>query len=170
MACCNIPPLTGPFECSPSFDACSTLEPMVQTLKALTIKQPFASLVVWGEKTLEIRTWKTNYRGRLLICAGKSPHVGKLFVPGTDVLIPDASVFFRKNKDVFPQGVAVGIVELVDCRPMTKEDELAARIPYIPGSFAWVFRNPIEVVPFDVKGKLGFFDIPVRGLIYKTVF
>lgn len=41
-------------------------------MKALTIKQPFASLIAEGYKEYEFRTWKTKYRGPLLIHAGKS--------------------------------------------------------------------------------------------------
>ena len=41
-------------------------------MKAITIKQPFASLIAAGLKEYEFRTWKTNYRGELLIHAGKS--------------------------------------------------------------------------------------------------
>ncbi len=40
-------------------------------MKAITIKQPFASLIAEGLKTYEFRTWKTSYRGKILIHAGK---------------------------------------------------------------------------------------------------
>lgn len=39
-------------------------------MKAITIKQPFASLIAAGIKEYEFRTWKTNYRGEILIHAG----------------------------------------------------------------------------------------------------
>lgn len=41
-------------------------------MKTLTINQPFATLIVEGLKEYEFRTWKTNYRGEILIHAGKS--------------------------------------------------------------------------------------------------
>lgn len=41
-------------------------------MKALTIKQPWASLIVDGYKCYEFRSWKTNYRGKILIHAGKN--------------------------------------------------------------------------------------------------
>lgn len=41
-------------------------------MKVITIKQPFATLIVEGLKRYEFRTWKTNYRGEILIHAGKS--------------------------------------------------------------------------------------------------
>lgn len=40
-------------------------------MKVITVKQPFASLIATGLKEYEFRTWKTNYRGEILIHAGK---------------------------------------------------------------------------------------------------
>ena len=44
---------------------------VVNYMKTLTINQPFATLIVEGLKEYEFRTWKTNYRGEILIHAGK---------------------------------------------------------------------------------------------------
>lgn len=41
-------------------------------MKVLTIKQPYASLIAYGIKKYEFRTWKTKYRGEILIHAGKN--------------------------------------------------------------------------------------------------
>ena len=41
-------------------------------MKAITIKEPWASLIVQGFKKYEFRSWKTNYRGKVLIHAGLS--------------------------------------------------------------------------------------------------
>ena len=40
-------------------------------MKVLTIKQPWATLIMQGDKRFEFRSWQTNYRGDLLIHAGK---------------------------------------------------------------------------------------------------
>lgn len=72
-------------------------------MKALSIKQPWASLVVAGHKTVECRTWKTSYRGPLLICSSKG-----------DFEINDGLIA--------PGGMGLGVVELVDVLPMTKAD------------------------------------------------
>jgi len=40
-------------------------------MKALTISQPYASLIASGEKWVENRTWATRYRGPLAIHAGR---------------------------------------------------------------------------------------------------
>ena len=41
-----------------------------QQLMALSIRQPYAQLVAGGTKTVEVRSWRTDYRGELLVCAG----------------------------------------------------------------------------------------------------
>ena len=45
-------------------------------MKAISIKQPWASLIAYGIKDIENRTWRTNYRGRVLIHAGASKKEG----------------------------------------------------------------------------------------------
>jgi predicted transcriptional regulator len=42
-------------------------------IKAITIKEPWATQIIDGEKTIEYRTWTTSYRGPLLICVAKHP-------------------------------------------------------------------------------------------------
>jgi hypothetical protein len=44
-----------------------------QQWHALSIKQPWAALIVAGKKTIEVRTWKTTFRGPVLIHAGRVP-------------------------------------------------------------------------------------------------
>ena len=41
-------------------------------MKIITLRQPWATLVAEGIKKYEFRSWKTNYRGKILIHAGKS--------------------------------------------------------------------------------------------------
>ena len=43
-------------------------------MKVLTIKEPYATLIAEGLKEYEFRTWKTNYRGEVLIHAAKTPN------------------------------------------------------------------------------------------------
>jgi len=105
-------------------------------MKAISLKQPWASMIARGDKTIETRTWPTKYRGDLLIVASKNPKI-----PG------------------LPSGKAVCIVELVGFRPMTREDEQAACCEFYLGAFAWVLRNIRTIEPFDVRGQLGFYEV-----------
>lgn len=114
-------------------------------MKALSIKQPWASLVVAGHKTVECRTWKTSYRGPLLICSSKG-----------DFEINDGLIA--------PGGMGLGVVELVDVLPMTKADLEQSFLPkdwYADAlkGYAWHVKKLYEIIPFPVKGKLNLFDI-----------
>lgn len=103
-------------------------------MKALSIKEPWVSMVVSGQKTIEIRTWNTSHRGKLLICASKTPHSNL-------------------------SGKAVAVVDLIDCRPMTNEDEKKACCELYEGAYAWVLDNINPITPFPIKGQLGLFDV-----------
>jgi hypothetical protein len=107
-------------------------------MKAISLHQPWASMIARGEKTIETRMWPTNHRGRLLICAAKTV------------------------KGQGPIGVAVAIVNVISCRPMTDLDEQAACYPNEKGRWAWVLYNiwPIPE-PFPVTGRQRLFDADV---------
>ena len=115
-------------------------------MKALSVKQPWANWIIGGTKAIETRTWKTGFRGQLLICASKS----------IDALAARSDVEYHLG----PRGAAIGIVDLVDCRLMTKADEPAAMCPVTPGRYAWVLRNARPIKPFAVKGALGLYEVP----------
>lgn len=116
-------------------------------MKALSIKQPWASLAAAGHKTIECRTWRTTYRGSLLICSSKG-----------DFEINDGLIA--------PGGMALGVADLVDVHPMTKADLDKAFLPdelqadALKG-FAWVLRKQYEIVPVPIKGRLNLFDADV---------
>lgn len=107
-------------------------------IKAISLKQPWASKILHGQKTIETRTWKTGYRGDVLICSSRKPNIP-------------------------PAGFALCIAEIVNCRPMTKQDEPAACCELYPGAWAWELRNVRALrVPFPVKGQLGIFEVEVK--------
>lgn len=106
-------------------------------MKAISLRQPWASMIARLVKTIETRRWSTNHRGDLLIIASKSPKIEGL-----------------------PNGQALCVATLVDCRPMTKADETAAQCELYHGAFAWVLDEIRPVKPFAVKGQLGLYDVP----------
>ena len=106
------------------------------TMKALSVKQPWANLLASGQKTIETRLWPTDYRGPILIVSSKTP-------------------------SIHPAGFALAIAELVDCRPMTPADEAAACCGRYPGAFSWVLRNIRRIDIFPVRGKLGIYDVDI---------
>jgi hypothetical protein len=134
-------------------------------IRALTVRQPFASLIVYGNKTLEIRSRRTNHRGQLLICAGANEHDGQMIDPDIPGRVVPCSRYLQQTRalsptvEMFPVGVAVGIVELVDCRPMTPDDARRACVEFRPGLFAWELENPLLIEPFPVTGNVGLFNV-----------
>ena len=106
-------------------------------MKALSIHPYYAIGIVKGDKTIEVRTWSTDYRGDILICSTAKKIHG---------LIPSH---------------ALGVVELVDivrfdpnmCRAavMDKKD-------FQYGQYAWKLANPRIIKPFFVKGKLSLWN------------
>lgn len=71
-------------------------------MKAITIKQPFASLIAAGLKEYEFRTWKTNYRGEIFIHAGKS-------------VDQEAMMRFKNYDLTYPTGCVIARAVLTDC-------------------------------------------------------
>ena len=109
-------------------------------MKAISVKQPWANMIAEGEKTIETRTWATDYRGEILIVSARDP-------------------------DIPPAGVVLAVATLVDCRPMSVLDEPAARCRKYVKAVAWVLEKvrPIKK-PFPVKGQLKVFDVDVSGI------
>jgi len=109
-------------------------------MMALAVRQPYASAIVLGVKTVEWRSRAWKYRGSFVVCASKSPRI-KL-----------------ESGIVLPTGVAVGIVDIVDCRPFCRDDlDAAYCIPdeyddHEIAGYAWVLENPREVEQVPVKG------------------
>lgn len=115
------------------------------SIRGLCLKEPWASMVANGRKTIETRTWKTKYRGPVLLCASKKP-------PG-----PLA-------------GQAFMVVQLKDCRPMTPADEEAAGgVKCEPGRYAWEIKKIMDIKPFAIKGKLGLFKLDENEIIKALV-
>lgn len=120
-------------------------------MKALSIQEPYASLILDGFKTMETRSWKTNYRGRLYIHAGK-----KEYYHWKDN--PDIA-WFNPTKE---RGCIIGYVDIVDCIPTEKVPKNSDEIKYGfygDGRYAWVLQNPCRISPVAVKGKLGLFNL-----------
>lgn len=103
-------------------------------MKALSIREPWASLIAQGVKTIETRTWNTKVRERVVLCASKSPR-GPL------------------------SGMAFATAIIADCRPMRDEDERAACCAPYPRARSWVLKEVQLIEPFPVKGMLGFFEV-----------
>ena len=118
-------------------------------MKALSVKQPYAHEIALGLKKLELRTWKTAYRGDLLICASK-------YDPGLWV---DVELEGKTYPLPLPCGVQMCVVCVSDVRQMTRADARESGIKYAPGMYAWVLTDPRPVLPAPVVGALNLFTV-----------
>jgi hypothetical protein len=129
---------------------------------ALSLKQPWATLLVHGHKSVEVRAWPTARRGRILIHAARvsdpRPEAWKLLPP--------------KLKEAAKQlGGLIGAAELTDCVAYHSPEEFsAARQLHLnepdwfkpPVLYGFVFANA-EVLPFTpLSGWMRFFPVPVE--------
>lgn len=140
-------------------------------MKTLSIKQPWASLIAHGIKDIENRTWKTKFRGRILIHVS-SPTKFKVNLKDeqTKQAIP---VLKNVIEPGLPFGAIIGEVEIIAC-VMNHSSIWAEKteghtdintkefIPYRNPKpiWNWVLANPVlyDEPILNVKGKLSFWD------------
>lgn len=108
-------------------------------IKAISLHQPYASMVAQRSKTIETRNWPTNHRGDLLIVSTKKPEIPGLL-----------------------SGYALCIVDVVDCRPMNVQDVSAARCQWYPEAWAWVLSDIRQIQPFRVRGYQGIYVVEIE--------
>jgi hypothetical protein len=137
------------------------------TLPALCLWQPFASLAVDRLKPIETRKSATKFRGRFVVCATQKlapPEMYQRVLGALEKRLPEHEVARYQPQNV-PTGVVLGIVELVDCRPMTEADEPFAWVSRFTDEgklrWAWVL-SPVVVrlQPAPVSGHQYWFRVP----------
>lgn len=115
-------------------------------MKALSVRQPFAFLIVSGAKPVENRVWGTHYRGPLLIHAGLDYHA---------MTFADIEQRFRVaiNPCDLQLGGLIGIADLVDV--VWRSSSI-----WFTGPRGWLLENPrrFEFLPY--RGQQGMFDVP----------
>ena len=106
-------------------------------MKAITLTQPWASLVAIQAKKIETRSWKTNYRGPLAIHAGKYMNDIAFQVCYDPLFQKTLSEKGIRNRQELPLGAIVAICKLVDVVQITRFTELPLDPEYSFGSYAW---------------------------------
>ncbi len=143
-------------------------------MKALTLTQPWATLVAIGAKRIETRSWSTSYRGPLAIHAAKGfPREAKelcgsplfheaLYAAGYDIGL--------RSWDILPRGAVIATCRLVDCQrtdlfsregygsafALSKQEYAFG--DYSEGRWAWTLAKIEPITPFQVKGALGLWE------------
>ncbi|GAA0390334.1 ASCH domain-containing protein [Paenibacillus motobuensis] len=94
-------------------------------MKAITIIQPWATLIALGEKKFETRSWRTNYRGSLAI------HAGKKIDRGICEQEPFRSVLakYGYTADNLPIGAVVAVANLTECCQIERLTDSDVEIP-----------------------------------------
>ena len=131
--------------------------------RALSVKQPYANLLLtpayeldgtlYAEKSIEVRSKTTHYRGDLMICSTASPYVVGMV-----------------------SGATIGLVELYDVKPFAEFTEEDWRNTHLKpetirtirnhAGYGWMMRNPRRVIEFPVSGQLGIFNLVyTKGVI-----
>ena len=129
-------------------------------MKAISIKEPFASLIASGVKKIETRSWKTNYRGELFIHASKIP-VQAL----RDNILKDVTKDMNLNC-----GNIICKCNLVDCVYMDekfieniKQNPIEYSVgEYKIGRYAWILEDIELIVPIPINGKLNVWNFDLK--------
>lgn len=122
-------------------------------MKALTIKQPWATLIMHHGKDVENRSWPTSFRGQVAITSSKaSTEYDYDMAMGLMSML--GKPFPRCSPETIPRGFILGTVEIYDCLG-------GSNSPWFFGEYGFLLRNPRPLaVPIPIKGKLGFWDLP----------
>lgn len=124
-------------------------------MKALSIRQPWAELIVRGDKKIEIRSWNTNFRGYFLI------HTSKKF---EEEAVRNFGLYAKQLET----GAIVGYANLADVVVYNGSEEfvksnslhlsLKEREKY--PVYGFVLNDVHRIKPIKYNGQLGFFNVP----------
>lgn len=149
--------------------------PLPSMVTCFSLHQPYAGLVAAGLKTLETRlfAWPVKarpYPSPLLICSTQSADIMASATLRTRM--PDAERF---DLTLWRPGVALCVVDVVGCRPLTAEDEPRAWF-WDPEEqrrgvtrWAWDLVRVRRVAPFAVRGRQGFAKAVPREQVEKAL-
>lgn len=116
-------------------------------MKAMSIKQPWAELIVSGVKDVENRTWSTDYRGPILIHAGK-----RVDPAGSDLYVEETSRCLRSGS----LGAIVGSAFLFGCTQKQRSPWHESRM------WGFYLADQRRLLVTQYPGQLSLFDIDVR--------
>ena len=121
-------------------------------MKSLSLRQPWAELILQGRKTIETRTWNTNFRGRFIIHAAQS--INKEWCerfgiqnPVTGALVGSAELVSVKEYNSLAQWTVDDEKHCFPLKVWTKK------------RYGFVLKNVQRMKPIPWKGKLNFFEV-----------
>lgn len=140
-------------------------------MKAISLWQPWATLMAVGAKRNETRSWPTLHRGRLAIHAAKKWNRELSAMCGTEpfrsVLVrqEDGHLWLAEALRAMPFGAIVAVVTLTDCVRISPDNYPGGDErhfgDYTAGRFMWQTRDLARLAqPIPFRGAQGFFDVP----------
>jgi hypothetical protein len=128
--------------------------------KAISIRQPWADLIIKGYKRIENRGWYTRYRGPILIHASKGfDHDCEEFAE--DILTYDEwNDMFNRPKEEYSRGGIIGIANLVNVKLFEAEKHNPVKDPWFVGKYGFVLEDagPLPEM-YPLSGRLNIFDV-----------
>jgi activating signal cointegrator 1 len=134
-------------------------------MKILSIRQPWASLVVHGLKRCETRRWATLFRGPLAIHAARrfpGPQRRRCIEPPVRILLAAAGI---ADIGQLPLGTIVGVATVVDCVPASEWADQLEPIErqlgdYGDEMYAWLLADAVALAnPIPYVGQLGLCEL-----------
>ena len=122
-------------------------------MKCLSVCQPFAELIVRGQKTIELRKWNTKFRGEFLVHAAKN-------------IRREDYKRMKISPSSIVSGAIIGKVNLIDVKRYDSDKELHTdkKKHYsisnsTKNKYGYILENPKKLrVPIPYSGKLNFFE------------
>ena len=123
-------------------------------MKALSLRQPYAELIVSGKKTIEVRNWNTKFRGEFFIHASKQ-------------IMKEDCKKEQLDTNKITTGAVVGKAKLVDVKKYESIDEFekdqdkhkANNSFFKKPCYGFILENIERCEPISAKGFLNFFDL-----------
>lgn len=117
-------------------------EKLHDIFSCLSVKDPYATMIAQGKKTIELRSRDVKFRGQIIICCSSTPQTGS-------------------------SGHAIAVSELYDtkrAKDLTPEEWDMTGIPALgrpaySKKVAWMLRDSKPIKPVPVKGQLGIYRI-----------
>ncbi len=147
-------------------------------MKCLTVRQPWAHLIIAGIKKVENRGWGTNFRGRLAVHAAARLDVkswSDVFQIDGPPVAADEEVSLDGDGAVLPAlcdlplGAIVGTVEVTGCLAYDDLPRKLRKDGFASGPFCWLLADPRPLAKaVKCKGALGLWEAP-KGVRLKAV-
>jgi len=139
-------------------------------IKAITLIQPWASLIAWGEKGIETRSWSAKYKGQLAIHAGAKIDYEACEYPAIRAALRRHGI---NKPSELPTSCILSVCQIFDCvRMVESAGPFGVKVPgyklsekehafgdYQPGRYAWILANVKRpATPIPAKGKMMLWD------------